>query len=159
MIETLFGTIFGGVFRLAPEVLKWLDRKNERQHELAMADKQAQSDLAKGDQAQQLAATQASAAVSTAEVQAMTEATRAQGTLTGVRWADALNASIRPLLALQWLILLWPAVIAGGFIMAIQAGISPLTALDEAFGIHEQTLASSIASFWLVDRSLRHTGK
>jgi len=32
----LLGSIFGGLFRLAPEVLKFLDKKNERQHELNM---------------------------------------------------------------------------------------------------------------------------
>lgn len=30
MIETLMGTLFGGAFRLAPEILKWVDRKDER---------------------------------------------------------------------------------------------------------------------------------
>ena len=32
----LLGSIFGGLFRLAPEVLKLLDKANERRHELAM---------------------------------------------------------------------------------------------------------------------------
>ena len=39
MIETLLGGLLGAAFRLAPEVLKWLDRKGERGHELAMQDK------------------------------------------------------------------------------------------------------------------------
>ena len=41
----LLGSIFGGLFRLAPEVLKLLDKKNERQHELNMF--QLQTDLEK----------------------------------------------------------------------------------------------------------------
>jgi hypothetical protein len=41
----LLGSIFGGLFRLAPEVLKLLDKKNERQHELSMF--QLQTDLEK----------------------------------------------------------------------------------------------------------------
>ena len=36
MIETLLGGLLGGAFRLAPEILKWLDRKGERGHERAM---------------------------------------------------------------------------------------------------------------------------
>lgn len=36
----LLGSIFGGVFRLAPEVLKFFDKKNEREHELAMFGRQ-----------------------------------------------------------------------------------------------------------------------
>ena len=39
MIETLLGGLLGGAFRLAPEILKWMDRKSERGHELAMQDK------------------------------------------------------------------------------------------------------------------------
>ena len=41
----LLGSIFGGIFRLAPEVLKFLDKKNERAHELSMF--QLQTDLEK----------------------------------------------------------------------------------------------------------------
>ena len=36
MIETLLGGLLGGAFRLAPEILKWLDRNGERSHELSM---------------------------------------------------------------------------------------------------------------------------
>ena len=39
MIETLLGGLLGGAFRLAPEILKWLDRNGERSHELSMQDK------------------------------------------------------------------------------------------------------------------------
>ena len=41
----LLGSIFGGLFRLAPEILKFLDKKNERLHELNMF--QLQTDLEK----------------------------------------------------------------------------------------------------------------
>lgn len=34
MIETLLGTLLGGIFRIAPEVLKWPYRKDERKHEV-----------------------------------------------------------------------------------------------------------------------------
>ena len=36
----ILGSVLGGVFRLVPEVIKYFDKKNERQHELAMFDKQ-----------------------------------------------------------------------------------------------------------------------
>ena len=48
MIETLLGGLLGGVFRLAPEVLKWFDRKSERGHELAMQDKALEFDRMRG---------------------------------------------------------------------------------------------------------------
>ena len=155
MIETLIGTLFGGLFRLAPEVLKWLDRKDERAHELAMFDKQLEADKLKGDQAIAQINAQADANIGVAEVQAIIEATKAQAVQTGIKWVDALNALIRPLLAMQWLILLWPAVVIAGFALAVQTGADPLVALKAAFGVDEKAMAASVASFWLVDRSLR----
>ena len=155
MIETLIGTLFGGLFRMAPEVLKWLDRKDERSHELAMFDKQLEADKLRGDQALAQINAQADAAIGAAEVQAIIEATKAQAVQTGIRWVDGFNAMIRPLLALQWLILLWPAVIVAGFALAVAHGADPLVALKAAFGVDEKAMAASVASFWLVDRSLR----
>ncbi len=155
MIETLLGTLFGGLFRMAPEVLKWLDRKDERAHELSMFDKQLEADKLKGDQALAQINAQADASIGAAEIQAIIEATKAQGVQTGIKWVDAFNAIIRPLLALQWLIVLWPAVIIAGFALAVQTGADPLVALKAAFGVDEKAMAASVASFWLVDRSLR----
>lgn len=155
MIETLLGTLFGGVFRMAPEILKWLDRKDERAHELAMFDKQLDADKLKGDQQLAQINAQADAAIGAAEVQAIIEATKAQAVRTGIKWVDAFNAVIRPLLALQWLIVLWPAVIVAGFTLAVSSGADPLVALKAAFGVDEKAMAASVASFWLVDRSLR----
>lgn len=155
MIETLLGTLFGGLFRMAPEVLKWLDRKDERSHELAMFDKQLEADKMRGDQALAQINAQADAVIGAAEVQAIIEATKAQAVQTGIKWVDGFNAMIRPLLALQWLILLWPAVIVAGFALAVAHGADPLVALKAAFGVDEKAMAASVASFWLVDRSLR----
>jgi hypothetical protein len=155
MIETLMGTLFGGVFRLIPEALKWLDRKNERAHELAMFDKQLEADKLKGNQALAQINAQAEASIGSSEIQAIIEATQAQATATGIQWVDALNALVRPILAFQWLIVLWPAVVVAGFILAVQSGVNPLDALKGTFGTEEKALAASIASFWLVDRSLR----
>jgi hypothetical protein len=38
----IFGSLVGGLFRMAPEVLKWLDKKDERAHELLMFGQQCQ---------------------------------------------------------------------------------------------------------------------
>ena len=39
----IFGSLLGGVFRLAPEMLKFFDKANERKHELAMFEQQCQN--------------------------------------------------------------------------------------------------------------------
>jgi len=50
MIETLLGGLLGGAFRLAPELLKALDRQGERRHELAMQDKAIEFEKLRGAQ-------------------------------------------------------------------------------------------------------------
>lgn len=151
MIETLIGTVIGGLFRIAPEILKLLDTRNERHHELTMLAAQVQADSLKAEQNAQHLDT----GIGAAEIQAVIEATQLQAQRTGFKFVDAFNALIRPLLALQWLILLWPALIAATFILAIQTGADPMLALQGAFGNEEKAMASSIASFWMVDRALR----
>jgi hypothetical protein len=46
----VLGSLLGGLFRLAPEVLKFLDRKNERLHELKMFEQQCQLEQMRGAQ-------------------------------------------------------------------------------------------------------------
>ena len=155
MLESLLGTLFGGACRLIPEVMSWLDKKDERKHELSMFDKQLEADKQRADAAQALSITENTAKIDLADIQAIIEATKVQGQLTGIKWVDAFNSSIRPLLALQWLIILWPAVVVAGFLYSVHFGTDPLIALKAAFGPEEKAMASGIASFWLVDRSLR----
>lgn len=155
MLETLIGTVVGGAFRLAPEILKWIDRKDERKHEATMFDKNLAADKLKAESGQALATIEANKAISLQEIQAIIEATKAQGQKSGIKWVDGLNSLIRPLLALQWLILLWPGIIVAGFMISVQHGTPALEALAAFFGQDEKAMAASIASFWLVDRSLR----
>lgn len=160
MLESLIGSLFGGIFRLAPEVLKLLDRKDERAHELAMLDKQYDLDKLHAESGAQLATIEANRQTAALDIQALIEATKAQAQQTGIKWVDALNGAVRPLLAVQWLLILWPAVVVTGIALAVQAGHSPIAAIHAAFGVEEKALAASIASFWLVDRSIRKlTGK
>ena len=46
----ILGSVFGGLFRMAPEVLKYFDKKNERQHELAMFKNQCDLEAQRGQQ-------------------------------------------------------------------------------------------------------------
>ena len=159
MLESIIGTLLGGTFRLLPELLSWLDKKDERKHELAMFDKQIESDKLKVEAQQKLVETEGDIKLEQADIEAIVAATKEQGKLTGIRWVDAFSAVIRPLMALQWLIVLWPMVVITGFILAVRFGTDPLVAVRQMFGPEEKALATSIASFWLVDRSLRKLGK
>lgn len=155
MIETILGTILGGAFRMAPEILKWMDRKDERAHELAMFDKQLEADKQKGAQAQALADTQANAAIGTAEIQALIEGTKAQAVQTGIKFVDGINAAMRSLLTFYWCVVLYTAALIAQFAVLVGHGASNTDAILALWGPQEKAIVASMIAFWFVDRSLR----
>lgn len=155
MIETLFGTLLGGVFRMAPEVLKWLDRKDERKHELNMLDKQIEADRLKLDASQKLAETQADERITLADLQAMVEATKAQAVQTGIRWVDAISSLMRPTITFWWVIVMYSVALAAQFVVLLDQGATGVGAILKLWGPDERAIVASIVSFWFVDRSLR----
>ena len=155
MIETLVGSFFGVISRMTPEVLKWLDRKNERTHELAMFDKQLVADQQKSEQATHLAQITGDNTIAAAEIEALIEATKAQSTQTGVRWIDALSALMRPVITFWWVIVLYTLSFFAKYWVLAQTGILPLNAIHALWGQEEKAIVASIIAFWFVDRSLR----
>lgn len=151
MLSTLLGTLFGGLFRFAPEVLKFFERRDDRRHELAMLDKQMEADRLRG----QLAAQQAEAALGVEELRAIIEATRAQSVQSGIGWVDAINSLMRPLITFWWVIVLYTVYLICGYASLLQSGVSGLDAALAVFGNEEKAIVASIISFWFVDRSLR----
>jgi len=98
LIETLLGGLLGSAFRLAPELLKWLDRKGERGHELSMQDKALEFEKLRGAQRMDEIGASADAALNVGAIETLREAVRTQGEKTGVRWADAQSSSVRPVI-------------------------------------------------------------
>lgn len=154
MIETLVGTLFGGLFRMAPEILKWMDRKDERKHELAMFDKQLEADRLKGDQTLQQLNIQSAATIGAAEVQAIIEATKAQATVTGIKFVDGINSLMRPLITFWWVIVLYTSALVAQFYVLLGSH-STADAILKLWGPDEKAIVASIFAFWFVDRSLR----
>jgi hypothetical protein len=154
MVE-LFGMIFGGVFRLLPEVLKWMDRKDERKHELFMLDRQMESDRLRTQMEIDKINAQADVIIGQKEIEAIIAATKAQGMKSGVRWVDGINALMRPIITFWWVIVLYTGAMSVQFYGLMQHDFSAPAALLTVFGQPEKAIAASIISFWFVDRSLR----
>ena len=158
MIETLIGSLLGGVFRMVPEFLKWLDRKDERKHELAMFDNQLKADTLKIEAGQKLAELEANKSVGLAEIQGLIEGVRAQAVKSGVRWVDGLSSLMRPLITFWWVIVLYSTALTAQFIVLLQAGTPGVEAIVRLWGTDEKAIVASIIGFWFVDRSLRKSG-
>lgn len=90
----LLGSVFGGLFRLAPEVLKWLDRRNERDHELNMF--KLQTDLEKQRGEYRLEERYVDHSI--ASLDAISEAFKQQGEADAKawKWVASMSALVRP---------------------------------------------------------------
>jgi hypothetical protein len=152
---TLIGTLLGGVFRLVPEAISFFDKKNERQHELEMFDRQLEADKLKAANAKEQAVIEAEKALVSTEYQALVEATKAQAGLTGTKWVDAINSLMRPLITFWWVIVLYTWALAAQFLVLQEQGVAGKEALLQLWGSPEKSIVASILSFWFVDRALR----
>jgi hypothetical protein len=154
MLE-LLSLIFGGTLRLLPEVLKLLSAKGDQAHELEMTKLQLQIDQARAEQQIDLVHAQGAIAADTAEMSAMVEALRAQGSPSGVPWIDGLSSSVRPVLTYWWCLVLYTAYKVTTVLAAVQGGATLVDLVQLLVTEFDRMVIGSIFSFWFVDRSLR----
>ena len=104
----ILGSIFGGIFRMAPEVLKWLDKKNERSHELLMFSRQCDLEQLRGQQKLAEIGAQREAAVDAGVMDAFNNAIIQQAEMVKAAggWVASLSASVRPLVT-YWVLFVW----------------------------------------------------
>lgn len=158
ILETALGSLFGGALRLAPELLKWLDRKDERQHEIALQNLSLQAAREKSEQALRAAEQQRGAVLDAGAMQALVESIKAQAQPTGIKAVDALNALVRPGVTYVYFALYVAARVAA-FVLAVQAGGEPLKVLAATWTAEDQAMLSSILSFWFLNRTLEKAGR
>jgi len=152
-IETLLGGALGGLLRLAPEFFKWLDRRSERGHELAMQDKALEFEKLRGSQRMSEIGAEAQQAWNTGALDALKASIRAQATKTGIGWADALNVMVRPILALWWGVALYTAVLVARYTLITSSGdVGIAQALVLLWGPEESAIASGVINFFILNR-------
>lgn len=151
VLETLFGSIIGGVLRLAPEVLSFMDKKDERKHELSLGDQQyrvAELQLSAQREIKDLDVEQSQFVSAMA---ALKEGIAAQGTITGVKWVDALSSLVRPAIT-AWVFALYSAVKLAQLNVAFKVYESTPEAIMQVWGPEDGGMLSAITMFWFVGR-------
>jgi hypothetical protein len=151
----LLSLIFGGLLRLAPEMIGFFKQKRDQEHELKMTALQLDIDKARAQQALDLAHVQHAQAMDKADMDALIAAVGAQATPSGIRWIDALSASVRPFLTYWHAVVLFTAHKVALLQIAMASGITWQVAVTQGFGEFDRMIVGSIFSFWFVDRSLR----
>lgn len=147
--ESLLGGIFGGLLRLAPEVLKFLDKKNERAHELAMLNVEVEIVKHKV----QAEMYRADAAMATSAMDAVSEALKGQAEMAKAagKFIAGISAAVRPVVT-YWFTALYSFVKIGSMYIAYQANASFNEIMSIAWTEQDWAIFSMILSFWFVGR-------
>lgn len=149
MFETLLGGVFGGVLRLAPELFKLFDKKNERAHELRMLEAEMEFAKVKGE----IAMRQADVQLQTAELDAMVAAIQEQSSTAKAAGSlvAAISALVRPTVTYMFLGL-YAAVKVAAYLIAIEQGGNWKEVLTTMWGSDDLAVFNMIISFWFVGR-------
>lgn len=155
----ILGSLVGGLFRLAPEAMKWMDKGNERKHELAMFKQQAELELQRGPQKLAEIGATSQGAVDQGVVDAFklvidqqTEMVKSAG-----GWAASISASVRPVVT-YWIFLIWAGI---QLFLAVRAGMTGMDVEDAAKMLLTPdflALVSGTLNYWFLDRTLQKRG-
>ena len=155
----LLGSIFGGIFRMAPEVLKWMDKKNEREHELNMF--KFQCDLEQQRGAQKLAEIGAvrEAAIDVGVMGAFNNAITQQAQMVKAAggWVASLSASVRPVVT-YWVLFVWSFIHVWFAWNAWLAGAPAVEVFKTMMTPDFSALLSGTINYWFLDRTLSKRG-
>lgn len=133
---TLLGALLGFFGAAFPELMKLFREKSDKVHELAIMDRQME--MQKAGYAQKLEAIDRLSDV--AEMKILH-----QGVATGLFWVDALNGTVRPVLAYGFFLLY-------AYIKVTQAIHTPWA----LWGEEDQAIFASIMSFYFGHRAMRY---
>lgn len=149
VVESLLGGVFGGLLRLAPEVLKWFDRKNERDHEFRMASMEMQI----AEKRLEFGMRQTEATVSMATLDAMSTALQNQTEMVkvGGKAVAIVSALVRPVIT-YWFTALYSAHKIALMITARDQGANWREVFITTWTDQDWAIYSMILGFWFIGR-------
>jgi len=155
----ILGSVLGGVFRLAPEVLKYFDKKNERQHELSMFARQCELETLRGQQKLAEIGAQREAAVDVGVMDAFNAAINQQAEMVKAAggWSASLSASVRPVMT-YYLLVMYGAAKTAAMVLAYYHGQALTEVLAKSWGTDDMALLTGVINYWMIDRSLAKRG-
>ena len=155
----LLGSIFGGVFRLAPDVLKFFDKKNERQHELNMFARQCELEQLRGQQKLAEIGAQREAAIDVGVMDAFNNAITQQAEMVKAAggWVASLSASVRPVVT-YWILFIWSFIHAWYAWSSLNSGLDPTEVFKLFMSPDFSALLGGTINYWFLDRTLKQRG-
>jgi uncharacterized membrane protein (DUF106 family) len=155
----ILGSLLGGVFRLAPEVLKWMDKKDERAHERLMFEQQCALEQVRGQQKLTEIGAQREATVDAGVMNAFNSAIEQQTEMVKAAggWVASLSASVRPMVT-YWILLIWSFIHIWFAWNAWATGAHPDAVFKLMMSGDFSALVSGTLNYWFLDRTLAKRG-
>jgi hypothetical protein len=149
MLESLFGGLLGGLFRLAPEVLKLWDRKSERSHELALLTAEMEFAKVRGE----IHMRQTEAQMTMAEVDAIGRAIEEQGKTARAagKVIAGISALVRPIVTYAF-VTTYLLVKLAAYLLALEQNGDWRVVLLEMWNKDDMAILTLILTFWFVGR-------
>lgn len=156
MLESLIGGVFGGLLRLAPEVLGFFDKKDARKHELSMMDKELAVAQLKIEGQMRVAESQADMA----RLESIGQALQGQASMArdAGQWVAAISALVRPLVT-YWFVFLYSLHKVAMLAQARIDGQSWTAVFQTSWGEQDWGIFSMILVFWFVGRVHERSNK
>lgn len=152
----ILGSIFGGLFRLAPELLKFFDKANDRKHELAMFQIQTDMEKTRGEYKLEERYVDHSIEQLNAVQQAFKE--QAETAKSSYPWVAALSALVRPLVTYV-LFGLYVSVKISLMVYSMNTGAAWHEVLQKNWTMEDFAMLNMILTFWFVGRSIEKREK
>lgn len=147
----LLGSIFGGIFRIIPEVLKLFDRVSERKHELEMFRLQTDLERMRGEYRIENRYVDHSIA----QLDTISEAFKEQAETASksYKWVAAASALVRPSITYALFVFYMLFKIAM-LLMAWEEGVPWLTIMQTNWTAEDFGMLNMILTFWFVGRAI-----
>lgn len=154
---TLLGALFGFLGSAFPELIKWLNKKEDNKHELALTDKQIEMQKLLGTQRLE----EIIVAADSAEMQALY---KSAVPVSGVKWVMALSDTVRPIITYCFFICYLVVKVAQYHMLTTPELLPWLNktvqldwnqALIQLWTPEDGALFAAIISFWFGARSFR----
>lgn len=161
----LLSFIFGGLFRLAPKVLEYQDKKHDRKHEKDMLELQLRADEARAKAEIQKLETQGQIQNQLEELKALVAVNSVQAQpqqLSGNKWLDGLtvvvtaaSSLVRPLLTYWYCVAAYGSYKVASYYILLEQEVGWKDAVVQLWTPNDHAVMFSIIGFWFVDRALR----
>jgi hypothetical protein len=140
-------------------VLKWLDKKDERQHELALFSRQCELEQMRGQMKLAEIGAQREAAIDVGVMDAFNNAITQQAEMVKAAggWVASLSASVRPVVT-YWVLFVWSFIHVWFAYNAWLMGAPATEVFKTMMTPDFSALLSGTINYWFLDRTLSKRG-